>query len=84
MDYKNIQLDYSIWREECKLLVQCQWKTCINYKDGFCEAPAIKLITFDYKEDNEELEGLQCATYKYDPFWMEPIGRKVDTKEGSS
>ncbi|WP_238860919.1 DUF1540 domain-containing protein [Clostridium sp. YIM B02569] len=63
------------------MLVRCQWKTCINYKDGMCKAPAIELKSFDYEEDNEELEGLKCDSYKYDSFWMCEKGREVDSKD---
>ncbi len=65
-------------------LVKCHWKTCINYKNGVCKAPEIELETFDYEEDNEELEGLKCSSYKYDSFWMCDKGREVDAKEESS
>jgi hypothetical protein len=52
------------------MLIKCSWKTCVNYKDGVCKAKAIELKSFDYEEDNEELEGLKCSAYKYDSFWM--------------
>lgn len=52
------------------MLIKCSWKTCVNYKDGVCKAKAIELKSFDYEEDNEELEGLKCSAYKYDFFWM--------------
>lgn len=63
--------------------VKCQWKTCVNYKDGMCKAPAVELKSFDYEEEDEEKEGLKCETYEYDPVWMEPVGRKVDSKDFS-
>lgn len=53
------------------MLVKCNWKTCIDYKNGFCGAPAIELKSFDY-EDDEGVgqEGLLCSGYKYDTDWM--------------
>lgn len=63
------------------MLVKCNWKTCRSYKDGMCKAEAIELESFDYEEENEELEGLKCSSYCYDPFWMEPRGREVDSKD---
>lgn len=62
----------------CK--VKCQWKTCINFKGGECYADSIELKTFDYEEEKEEREGLNCGSYKYDSIWMIPKGREVDLK----
>lgn len=63
------------------MLVKCKWKTCKYYKDEMCKAEAIELSTFDYEENNEELEGLKCSAYKYDSFWMCENGREVDSKD---
>ncbi|OOM75123.1 hypothetical protein CLPUN_35600 [Clostridium puniceum] len=63
------------------MLVKCEWKACRNYKDGICRAEVIELKSFDYEEDNEELEGLKCSSYKYDSFWMCENGREVDSKD---
>lgn len=68
-------------KEESKLLVKCNWKTCKYYKDEMCKADAIELKSFDYEEENEELEGLKCSTYKYDSFWMCEKGREVDAMD---
>ena len=61
------------------MLVKCKWKTCKYYKDEICKADVIELNSFDYEEDNEELEGLKCSNYKYDCFWMCEYGREVDS-----
>lgn len=45
-----------------------------------CKADIVELKSFDYEEDNEELEGLKCRTYEYDSFWMCENGREVDAK----
>lgn len=60
------------------MLVKCNWKTCQYYKNGMCRAGEVKLKSFDYEENNEELEGLKCSTYKYDPLWMNEKGREVE------
>lgn len=65
------------------MIVKCHWKTCVNYKSGICKAADIELETFDYEEENEELEGLRCSSYKYDSFWMCNEGREVDAKEAN-
>jgi hypothetical protein len=52
----------------CK--IKCDWKTCINCKDGKCQAESIELKSFDYEEEKEELEGLKCTSYRYDSVWM--------------
>lgn len=52
----------------CK--VKCEWKTCVNYENGLCNAENIELKSFDYEEEKEELEGLKCSSYKYDNDWM--------------
>lgn len=62
------------------MLIKCNWKTCINNKNEICKAETIELKSFDYEDDNEELEGLQCKSYKYDSFWMCPKGREVDAR----
>ena len=62
-----------------KLLIKCNWKTCKYYKDEMCKSNVIELKSFDYEEENEELEGLKCSTYKYDYFWMCENGREVDS-----
>lgn len=59
--------------------MKCNWKTCKYYKDRMCKAETIELKSFDYEENNEELEALKCSRYKYDPFWMCDKGREVDT-----
>ncbi len=64
---KVIEIDI-LCQGEFKLLIKCNWRTCKNYKDGVCRADSIELKSFDYEEDNEELEGLKCATYEYDSF----------------
>lgn len=61
------------------MLIKCNWKTCRYYKDKMCKANVIELKSFDYEEENEELEGLKCSTYKYDYFWMCENGREVDS-----
>ena len=60
------------------MLVKCNWKTCKHYKDGMCKAKAIELKSFDYEEENEELEGLKCSSYEYDSFWNCERGGEVD------
>lgn len=62
------------------MLLKCDWKICKHYKDEMCKADMVELKSFDYEEDNEELEGLKCRTYEYDPFWMCENGREVDAK----
>lgn len=63
-------------------LIKCDWKTCVNNKDCMCRSEAIELNSFDYEtEENEELEGLKCSSYKYDEFWMCDNGREVDAKD---
>lgn len=76
---KVIEIDI-LCQGEFKLLIKCNWRTCKNYKDGVCRADSIELKSFDYEEDNEELEGLKCATYEYDSFWMCDKGREVDVR----
>ena len=61
------------------MLIKCNWKTCKHYKNTMCKADAVELKSFDYEEDNEELEGLKCSSYKYDYFWMCENGREVDS-----
>lgn len=62
------------------MLVKCNWKICKHNKDEMCKADAIELKSFDYEEDNEELEGLNCSSYEYDPFWDCERGREVDAR----
>ena len=52
------------------MLINCNWKTCRYCKETICESESIELKSFDYEEENEELEGLKCNTYKYNPFWL--------------
>jgi hypothetical protein len=55
----------------CK--VRCSWKTCKNYKNGYCGSEnEIELKSFDYLEEDgkEEKEGLKCTGFDYDKDWM--------------
>jgi hypothetical protein len=54
------------------LLVKCGAKTCVNYKEGMCQAEAIEVKNFTWysEEEKEEQDEMVCGTYKYFVNWM--------------
>lgn len=54
------------------MLVECDAKTCIHYKNGICQSEALKMKNFTWysEKEKEEKNKTACVTYEYDRNWM--------------
>jgi hypothetical protein len=59
-------------KERGTLLVKCEAKTCINYREGMCQAEALEIKNFTWysEEKKEEEDEMICNSYEYFINWM--------------